>query len=574
MADVPTYFAQQPLETSRLPRAPLSIADVGAGIEAQAIGQVGQALSQIAEKFQQAKDVTDVTEADTNALEEFSRLENLYALDQEYGTMFERWGKDAEKSRKTILKKKGLSGEARKVIEQRFDRDRIRFGNSIQDLVRKKQIQDGRAKYSEGLSSILKEGSEAAEDKAKVLIAGTKAAGFITAEQAQADRENIPKMLEVFQIEKIFNTNPAVAEGMIDAAEHLNPQEKNQLRSRARTANARLKKEQQEKYDAYVEQTEQDWLVKLRNTKLTEPEIMASTFTVDKKQEWLGYIDSQAKEILSGKDIITNQVVKSQLEDDALLVGYDAMSIEDFRVKATKARYSPDVPLDQRINDSAFDEVMTLARRELKTSQGNALGTAITEAGNELIDVRTEFDLSAALASLDASFKGDELKAEKQRMLDNRQLQHWWHGQYKKAMNEWFEERVKISPAPTEDDIYIEAKKKLVHYRGKTINEIKGLLQSREAELVPLKEPKPRRGFLGREESEFPEGLPPSRPVKVRGEEGIPVYKSKADQVAHKKIIQIWPKIPNDMKDMVNALRAAGYSFEEIIEAEEFKPYR
>lgn len=44
---IPEFFAQSPMETSGLPRAPAGIADVGAGIEAEAITQAGGAISRV-----------------------------------------------------------------------------------------------------------------------------------------------------------------------------------------------------------------------------------------------------------------------------------------------------------------------------------------------------------------------------------------------------------------------------------------------------------------------------------------------------------------------------------------------
>lgn len=278
---IPEYFARERMEPSRMPRAPAGIADVGAGIEAEAMTRFGGVLSRIAEKFQQAKDLTDATEADTNALKEFSRLENLYALDQDYGTIAERWGKDVDKLKAGILKKKGISGTARRIIGQRFDRDRVRFGASIQSLVRRKQISDGRAKYAEGLSIILKEGGELAEGKATALIVGTKAAGYITAEQAQADRENIPKMIEWYQIENFLYTNPAIVPEMIDVAEHLNPQEKNQLRSRARTAIATRAREAAVALEQQQERTGRQMLISLFDGKLTDVNEVTRAFAAN-----------------------------------------------------------------------------------------------------------------------------------------------------------------------------------------------------------------------------------------------------------------------------------------------------
>ncbi len=63
MAKIPSYFATEQMETSRLPRAPMGIADVGQGLEAQAIaglgwelGRVGQLLGNIEAERQRGRD--------------------------------------------------------------------------------------------------------------------------------------------------------------------------------------------------------------------------------------------------------------------------------------------------------------------------------------------------------------------------------------------------------------------------------------------------------------------------------------------------------------------------------------
>ena len=559
---IPEYFAKERMVTPRYARPPAGISDEGGGMEARAIAQFGATLGWIGRKFQQAKDVTDVTEAQTSILESFSNLENQYAQDQDYATMLERWNKDSDKLRKSVLKKKGLSGQARRAIEQRFDRDRVRFGGKIKSYARIRQIDQGRAKFLEGLEAIYKEGGELAESRVVALIEGTQSADYISAETAQKYKKDIPKTLEWYQIERLLYTNPDVVPEMIDAAEHLDPQEKNQLRSRARTAQSRRLAEQRAEYDKYVEETEQDWLVKLRGHQLTENEIYASTLEVDKKQEWLKYIDVQAKEILAGEDIITNEVVKGELESMAYDIWTGAISLSDFQKRLKAARY-----IDKTIDDNAYDEIFSLAQREYKTYQANTIKTAIDEAKMELVDLPGEMDIRAMIASIQARFGGLRQTEEIQRVLNIRQLQFWHHGQYRRALNEWFAK----NPDATGDEIYIESKKLLSHYRRRGIPEIKKILSEREKRLFMVS---PDAAEM---KKKYPKIWEAAQKVidedRREPEEKLDVYKSPTDKEAHKKVLLIWSKLPEDTKNLITALRAAFVSWEEIITADDLKSY-
>jgi len=239
----------------------------------------------------------------------------------------------------------------------------------------------------------------------------------------------------------------------------------------------RLKKLQKEEYDAYVEKTEQEWLVKLRNTELTEPEIMTSDLEVDKKQEWLGYVDKQLDEIKKDKEPVTNEEVKGRLESMAYDIWTGAVKMEDFLKELKTARY-----IDRTIDDAAYDEIFSLVQREHKTYQATAIKVAVDEAKIQLIDAPGDMDIFAAIEAAKAMFEGKELKKETERILSERQLQFWHHGQYRKALNQWFADH----PDADADEIYIESRKLLSHYRRRGISEIERLLAEREKQLFTV----------------------------------------------------------------------------------------
>lgn len=94
--------------------------------------------------------------------------------------------------------------------------------------------------------------------------------------------------------------------------------------------------QQQLEYDKQIEQIEQDFLVKLRQEKLTEDEVMNAPLEVDKKQEWLRYIDAQVKERLEG-EVELNWETYDRLQGLVEDYGEDKVSKDEVRQEISKA---------------------------------------------------------------------------------------------------------------------------------------------------------------------------------------------------------------------------------------------
>lgn len=473
--EIPTYFARERMEVSRLPRAPAGIADVGAGIEALGLIGFGRILSGISSDALQNLNTVRSEAQELEGTSQWERAHTEFFTGLVRDQDFENYGKKYKafaKSLRRQLLKKGLTGDARRNLEAYMENQQVGQEKKVAAAFLAKQRDFGRVKAFQSVINFEQAGDS---DGAVSAINHARNVGFMSAEEAFARKQNVNKNIETFRIENFLYTNPAVVPEMIDAAEHLNPQEKNELRSRARTAQSRLIAEQKAKYEQYVEQTEQDWLVKLRGHQLTENEIMASTLEVDKKQEWLKYVDEQAKEVLTGEDIITDEVVKGELESMAYDIFTGAISLPDFQKKLKDARY-----MDKTIDDTAYDEIFSLAQREYKTYQATAIKTAIDEAKMQLIDLPSDMSLRDQIHWIKEQIEDEkEQKQQIERVLKRRQLQFWHHGQYRRALSEWFAK----NPDATADEIYIESKKLLTHYRRREISEIKGLLSEAEKRL-------------------------------------------------------------------------------------------
>jgi len=224
----------------------------------------------------------------------------------------------------------------------------------------------------------------------------------------------------------------------------------------------KIKAQAKEEYDAYVEATEQDWLVKLRKKELSENEVMSSNLEVDKKQEWIGYIDKQAEEVLKGEEVVTDEEVKGSLERYAYDIWTGAVSMEDFNKHLKVARYE-----DKTIDDAAYDELLSLAQREHKSYQAQAMSDAVTEAKGQLVEHTTESALERAIAAYERRASARELGEEAiqkgtQEIQTKRQKQLVNWGSYRRALRQLLQK----NPDWNHDDIYIESQKLLATYRS------------------------------------------------------------------------------------------------------------
>lgn len=114
MAKIPEYFSRERMETSQLPRAPMSIADTGQGLEAQAIAglgwelrRVGQLLGNIEAERQRGRDNVALAEmkGDLDDFEFNSRPDpTKFKEIADFKKAEEKYGKDWQRETQRISK--------------------------------------------------------------------------------------------------------------------------------------------------------------------------------------------------------------------------------------------------------------------------------------------------------------------------------------------------------------------------------------------------------------------------------------------------------------------------------------
>ena len=265
-----------------------------------------------------------------------------------------------------------------------------------------------------------------------------------------------------------------------------------------------------QKNDIEMEKMRGDFLVKLHKKTLTVDEIAASGLPTQGdlgQQEFMDRVDQQAKDILKGDEIVSDMRIEAALEKMALDVSTGAVKLEDLSKAAAKARYT-----DKSIDDAGYDGIMSIANREHKTYQANALGEAISYGMRQLVS--TEEAKKEMLDALIAG--GGDYTEMAKKMASAGRLAEENFSQYKRAMNEWFESEKKAGRDPDDDEIYIKSRKTLVHFRGRKLDESIYGADTPEQEMKKAELSKYFRGL-------------PGQAGKFKGKKGQSPYKEWPD---------------------------------------------
>lgn len=185
--------------------------------------------------------------------------------------------------------------------------------------------------------------------------------------------------------------------------------------------------------------------------------IDASKLSGDDKFTWNERLRTRVKAINNKTNIITDQVVKGNLEDMANDIVIGSVTKQETMAALNEA-WAPSDGSTPKLNDGDYSDIRTLIGREHKSYQSTAMKEAVNFGAGQLVTV-TQSLLDTLLAA-DAPV---DLKAA----TNKRELELWNMGQYRKAMNDWFAEH----PEANSDEIYIQSRTLLPFYR-RSVTEI------------------------------------------------------------------------------------------------------
>lgn len=183
---IPEYFARERMETSRLPRAPAGIADVGAGLEAEAMAGFGEVLNTVIQKWYEREGNTQFDTQRRLVREEINKFELTgFATTDEHDAAY--------KKLKTAIKKltpKNRMG-AKKFQSWRDYISPVMDRSAAEKKIR--QIhQNNQVEYFKNISGIITEKDfDKAKAEAKLLTQGAVDDGTRTPTQAASDYQRI-----------------------------------------------------------------------------------------------------------------------------------------------------------------------------------------------------------------------------------------------------------------------------------------------------------------------------------------------------------------------------------------------
>lgn len=245
MAEIPEYFAKERMETSRLPRAPAGIADVGAGIEALGLVGFGRILSGISSDALQnlitvrseAQELEGTSQWERAHTEFFTNL----AKDQDFENYGEKY-KDFAKSLRRQVLKKGLTGTARQNLEAYMENQQVGQEKRVAAAFLAKQRDYGRVSTFQSVINFEQAGDF---DGAMSAINHARNAGFMSTEEAFARKQKVQANITTYQKQALLETVHEAAKlmpyteaiGYLNDLTNITSAERNDLISRRKRQN-------------------------------------------------------------------------------------------------------------------------------------------------------------------------------------------------------------------------------------------------------------------------------------------------------------------------------------------------
>ena len=214
MANIPEYFATEQMETSQMPRAPMGIADVGAGMDAIALARFGGALKDFSlDRLQQIINIETQSqytagkaawqEEETKFLLELEKDQNFEGYDEKY--------KAKVKELRSQILTKGLTSDAKQALNDYIETQKAALGKKVAGQYLMKERDYARASTYEAVR-IFEMAGEAGKAKA-ALIEGRKA-GYLGAEETSRRISQVEENTAMYQRQKFIDNTHNVAKAM------------------------------------------------------------------------------------------------------------------------------------------------------------------------------------------------------------------------------------------------------------------------------------------------------------------------------------------------------------------------
>lgn len=205
---IPTYFATKEMETSRLPRPPVGIADVGAGIEAEAMGQFGKVMFDVSgdllAKLEEQRTVSQFTEGKAMWARSHTEFFTKLVKDPDFENYEKKYTAFTKSLRRQILKK-GLTRRAKQGLTNYITQEQPGMEKETAIAVMEKQRYHGRATMLRSINDFERSGNAPA---AHAAIQEAHESGFITAEAAERQRQAVSANIDWYKGLMLIDSDP------------------------------------------------------------------------------------------------------------------------------------------------------------------------------------------------------------------------------------------------------------------------------------------------------------------------------------------------------------------------------
>lgn len=468
MPNIPTYTRRITVKPAG--KAPLPVVDTAGGAVGAGLGQLGKGISDVGDVlFQIKREQLDLNDA-INAVKANTFINSEK---KNFATLIETtepnvredglsdWETSSAKSfaemRKNISTLQ-FTGRRRKMMDAQLDALEEMRAVEIRQAQSDYLVKQSRAYLQQNLHDALVSNNPLMIEAAMGLFEMNKkhAWGNDTATADAIYRDTIKEGRKEFYIDQSKLFPDAVIEEMMAKKKALGKGGKDKDGLGAKDfddviASAYMAKNLQD--NALDEKQEADRDVISKAIRENNPDVfeLIEKSSLDETEQWTWSerASSSASAKASGKDIITDEEVKGSLEKMAYDIWTGAVSFDDFKKHLNIARYD-----DKTIDDTAYDEIMSLGQRELKSYQATAMREREDYALKQLVDLPTEYDLNERLRHLTSQFQIDQTISLRKLQLEN-------HDKYKKALRDL----IKDNPDWDADEIYIQSQKLLTQYR-------------------------------------------------------------------------------------------------------------
>jgi len=315
MPRIPTYQTK-PVS---LPRAPISKGAQVPEIIGAGLTQTGRILGLVAEKMQQARQFTELSNAEIEVMQKNAEFvagletrNDFEAFVPEHKKFFEDLHGEYQKST--------TDSEVWRRLEPYIKRTAVQSEIKVKGLYRKKLIDQGRSDYFNNEMTLRRLLNQADENQQREIVntfqihtAGAQVAGYIKSEEAKrliekfsADSEEIKVKREKTMLwTEALNRLRTI--GFEEAVKFINESklpsaDKNSMGTALNREETERLAGEKEKEEAITETWQNEALVKLHEGKLKFQDIMLSPLTTGRKEHWIGLVDTQKKAKLKAKE--------------------------------------------------------------------------------------------------------------------------------------------------------------------------------------------------------------------------------------------------------------------------------